>query len=222
MQEQPENYTVYNSSTRTTSGLESYNRVLNSKIKSNGDFWTFVTIIQEEDNCKVQSITAVGNGNMNVYRPKSKNQIKKETDLEKLWSHLKDNKITFDVFLKMAVKLKKESLKTVTSTSDEVNGNGTPATNEKADAVIADELVQDVYSEDVDEEVDEVEVVDNTQTINCQICMIAQANAINMPCRHMYACKLCAEEQQQQKKGSGLFTCSACRSEVEHLVFGIV
>lgn len=215
MQEQPEDYTVFKSATRTTSALESYNRVLNSKIKSNGDFWTFVTILQEEDNCKVQSIIAVGNGNMNVYRPKSKNRMKKEADLEKLWSDLERNKITFDVFLKMAVKLKKESITAVT-----------PATNEKAAGVLSDDLVEDVedvYVEDVYvEDDDEVEKTNNASTVNCQICMIAQANAINMPCRHLYACKACAEEQQRQKQDSGLFTCSVCRSEVKQLVFGIV
>lgn len=241
LQESPEKYTVFKQDTRTTSAVESYNRVLNSKIKPNGDFWSFVTAIQEEEQIKLASLKSVLSGNNAVYRNKPKQQTQKENQLKQFWDALENNKISPEIFLKFVIKSKKNSLLAITA--GEGHGQGTkhsdhvPDENKaSADGTNEDEASADGPDEDeasADEKNDDAEhdnerhqdvgsIVDDSLASSgdtlCRICHVQKASAFFLVCRHMYACDDCAKKQKKLKENAGIFTCSICRCPVQEIM----
>lgn len=194
--------------------MESYNRVLNGKIRPSGDFWAFVTALQQEHHLKLSTLNSVLNGNSAVYRAKPKQQIKKDYKLKKLWADLEDKNISSEVFLQFVVKMKKDSLQVIKQ-----NAQG----NNESDTDDFYENRNDGSDDGDDGNADGCDSGSNNskgEVTNplCQICHVHRANALFMACRHMYACKDCAEKQQHLKEKLGIFTCSVCRHPVVKLI----
>lgn len=183
------NFTVFNESTRTTSSVENYNGVLKKKGTVHGNFFKFVSLLQNEELFKSNELEESINNVDEIPAKRVKTQdYFKSVFIQKLNKKLVEKKICENTFLELFV-----DKSSIFRKIDDLNND----------------------YDDVEEIEDEKSGAEDDLIGSCSVCKVNNSNIVALPCKHLKTCSEChlklqavAISEQEPLK------CVICRVEI--------
>ncbi|XP_073825748.1 uncharacterized protein [Musca autumnalis] len=189
----PENISVYNQCTRTTSSVEAYNGFLGKLIAKSGNFFKFVGSLRKEEFFKSRHFEILAeSGGSSVKR---RRRSTKEARIAEAANLLEKGKINALAFLNRMV-----------FEENAICTNMLPMENE-----VYDEADEDKKDED------EVEQKEESNVRICVVCYDKMPKIVLLPCRHLVVCVECHLKLQAValENNSDTFNCPYCRAVVQ-------
>lgn len=200
LQEGPVSISVYKLITRTTSSLEAYNGVLGRLIQSHGDFFRFVTSIQQQELCKSRELNLlIQSGGLSAEGKKKRVKDRHDKIVE-----------ATELFVNESLSLP-DYLKRLTFSKNKIVVNMANFSN--INTPCAEEDDEDDEDENANSE--SIQQTQKENALTCVICMFNRVDTLFMPCSHLNACMECFEILEKQAiERNKKPTCPLCRKDI--------